>query len=308
MFETVQKTRWKWAYCFGMLHELLTANRAELIDRCKIKVAQRPAPKATDAELEHGIPLFLDQLIKTLRVEQTAEPMRSRKVSGPAGGGKPVLSEIGETAARHGLELLQRGLTVDQVVHDYGDLCQAITDLAFERGAPIQIDEFRTLNRCLDNAIADAVTEFAYQRDLLVEARDVQALNERLGFFAHELRNLIQTATLAVVALKGGNVGLAGATGALLDRSLIELRNLVDRSLADVRVTAGMPPHSTLISLADFIAEIKISAALRSAGPGMPIDRLCRRFETCRRGRPGPAFIGRGKSAAKRVQVHGAPD
>jgi hypothetical protein len=112
----------------------------------------------TPAELTHGIPLFLDQLIKTLEVEQTSEPMLSRRVSGPSGGG-PRKSELGTAAALHGRELLQQGFTVDQVVHDYGDLCQAITDLAFERQAPIEIDEFRTLNRCLDNGIAEAVTE-----------------------------------------------------------------------------------------------------------------------------------------------------
>ena len=182
-----------------MLYEFLTVNRAALVARCRTKVAARPTPKATVAELEHGIPLFLDQLIKTLRVEQTSEPMRSRKVSGPSGG-NPVLSEIGAAAARHGRELLQHGFTVDQVVHDYGDLCQAITDLAFEQGVAIQVDEFRTLNRCLDNAIADAVTEFAYQRDTLLAERDAQALNVRLGSLAHELRNLIHTATLAVTA------------------------------------------------------------------------------------------------------------
>jgi len=129
-----------------------------LIDRCRLKVAQRSASTATDAELEHGVPLFLDQLIRTLRVEQTAEPMRSRKVSGPSGGETPVLSEIGVAAARHGRELLRRGFTVDQVVHDYGDLCQAITEVAFEHDAPIEVDEFRTLNRCLDNAIAAAAS------------------------------------------------------------------------------------------------------------------------------------------------------
>ena len=61
----------------------------------------------TPDELRHGIPMFLDQLIKTLEIEQTHHPLRSRKVSGPAGGGKPVLSEIGETAARHGKALLK---------------------------------------------------------------------------------------------------------------------------------------------------------------------------------------------------------
>jgi signal transduction histidine kinase len=249
-----------------MLHEFLAENRAELIERCALKVAQRPAPKATDHEIEHGIPLFLDQLIKTLRIERMAQPMRSREVSGPSGGGG--LSEIGVAAARHGLELLQLGVTVDQVVHDYGDLCQAITDLAFERAEPITTDEFRTLNRCLDNAIAGAVTEFAHQRDLLTTGRDEQALNERLGFLGHELRNLIQTATLALAAIKSGNVGLAGATGAVLDRSLIGLRNLIDRSLADVRVSAGMPPRRDLIPLRGFIAELQVSASLEAQARG----------------------------------------
>ena len=251
-----------------MLHEFLATNRADLIDRCRLKVAQRRAPKPTDAELEHGIPHFLEQLIRTLRVEQTPKPLQSRAVSGESGGEGSALSEIGVSAAQHGRELLKHGFTVDQVVHNYGDLCQAITDLAFEREEPLAVDEFRTLNRCLDNAIADSVTEFAYQRDLLLEESGVDALNERLGFFAHELRNLIQNATLAVTAIKAGNVGLAGATGAVLDRSLIGLRNLVDRSLADVRVTAGMPPQRELIPLAGFIADVKISAALEAQARG----------------------------------------
>ena len=268
-----------------MLHEFLTTNKADLIARCRIKVARRLAPKVAGTELAHGIPRFLDQLIKTLEVEQTSEPMRSRRVSGPAGGGTAV-SEIAATAALHGRELSEQGFTVDQVVHDYGDLCQAIADLAFERGVPIQVDEFRTLNRCLDNGIADAVTEYAFQRNSLVESNSVKALNERLGILAHELRNLVHTATLAVMAIKAGNVGATGATGALLDRSLIGMRNLIDRSLADVRITAGMPPRARLISLAEFVADVKISASLEAharqceftvgevdAGLGLDVDR-----------------------------------
>ncbi len=247
-----------------MLHEFLTANRIELIARCRAKVGQRIAPKATDEEMENGIPLFLDQLIKTLQMEQTTDPMRSRRVSGPSGGANSALSEIGETASRHGLELLQHGFTIDQVVHDYGDLCQAITDLAFELNAPFEVDEFRTLNRCLDNGIADAVTEFNYQRDFMIADEQAQALNQRLGFFAHELRNHLNNATLALTAIKAGNVGLAGATGAILDRSLIGLRNLIDRTLTEVRITAGMPAQHRRFSLADFIAEVKLSASLEA--------------------------------------------
>ena len=250
-----------------MLHEFLTTNRSDLIERCRLKVARRLAPKVTDAELAHGIPAFLDQLIKTLEVEQSSEPMRSREVSGPSGGG-PGVSEIGATATLHGRELSLQGFTVEQVVHDYGDLCQAITDLAFEGGAPIEIDEFRTLNRCLDNGIADAVTEYAFQRNALLENVEIKALNERLGFLAHELRNHLHTATLAVTAIKAGTAGISGATGAVLDRSLIGMHRLIDRSLADVRIAAGMPPRHGLISLADFISDVKISASLEAESRG----------------------------------------
>lgn len=247
-----------------MMHEFLSAHRDALIDRCRLKVAERAAPKATVEELEHGIPLFLDQLIKTLRVEQSAHPMQSRKVSGPSGGTNAVSSEMGEAAAQHGRDLLKGGFTVDQVVHDYGDLCQAITDLAFDLNIPIEIDEFRTLNRCVDNGIAVAVTEFNYQRDFLVAEKQAEAVNRRLGFFAHELRNLLNSATLALTAIKTGDIGVNGATGAVLDRSLVGLRNLIDRSLSEVRMTAGLPIHNRLFSLSDFIAEIKTSASLEA--------------------------------------------
>jgi signal transduction histidine kinase len=240
-----------------MLHEFLSDNRADLIERCRLKVANRREPRPSDAELVHGIPLFLSQLTDTLRLEQANERAQANPRS-------PAPHAMGHSAARHGRELLQHGFSIDQVVHDYGDLCQAITDLAFERKAPIEIAEFRTFNRCLDNAIADAVTEFADERDVLIADKGTAALNERLGFLAHELRNLIHTATLAVTAIKQGNVGLAGATGAVLDRSLVGLRNLIDRSLADVRVTAGMPPRRERILLARFVAEIKAPAALEA--------------------------------------------
>lgn len=247
-----------------MLHQFLTNNRTELIARCRYKVAERSPNSIPVDEFDHGISLFLGQLIDTLEVEQTAEPLDSLQISGPAGGGNLAPSEVGNTAALHGHRLLQHGFTVDQVVHDYGDLCQAITDLAVEKQFQVDIDEFRTLNRCLDNGIAEAVTEFSYQRDFAVARDGEDALNERLGAFAHETRNLLNTAMLAVAAIKSGGVGIAGATGTVLDRSLLGLKNLIDRSLTEVRVTAGLPIRNHLFSLADFVAEVKLSAQLEA--------------------------------------------
>jgi len=247
-----------------MLHEFLTANKADLIARCRVKVAQRRAPQATELELEHGIPLFLSQLITTLKLEQTTDPMLSRKISGSADGNDSNHSEIGAAATLHGNDLLRRGFTVDQVVHDYGDLCQAITDLAFESKASIEIDEFRTFNRCLDNAIADAVKGFTDQRAIFVADKEAQALNVRLGTLSHELRGHLCTATLALHAIRTGDVGLKGATGAILDGSLAEMAKLIDRSLGEVRIAAGLKSLRHLFSLSDFIAEVRLSASLQA--------------------------------------------
>lgn len=246
-----------------MLSQFLTVNRADLIDRCRAKVAQR-SPGAPERELVHGISMFLEQLVKTLLVEQTPEPMRSRKISGPSGG-QTALSEIGETASQHGRELLEHGFSVEEVVHDYGDLCQAITDLASEQAMPISTDEFRTFNRCLDNAIAVAVTEFGYQRETAAASKHAVELNERLGSFAHELRNQLTTATLALAVIKSGNVGMSGATGAVLDRSLVAMRSLIDGSLADVRMSAGLHSEPEVFSLSTFVAQIKVAASLEAA-------------------------------------------
>ncbi|WP_454832651.1 hypothetical protein [Pseudoxanthomonas wuyuanensis] len=54
------------------------------------------------------------------------------------------------------------------------------------------------------------------------------------------------------------------ATGGVLDRALVGLANLIDRSLAEVRMSAGMPVMRRLFSLADFIAEIKLSTSLEA--------------------------------------------
>lgn len=252
-----------------MLYNFLLNNRADLIARCKAKVAERPRRAATQQQLQNGIPMFLNQLIETLLIEQGEDPIESRKVSGPAGGtgGMPV-SEIGQSAARHGHALLKLGFSVDQVVHDYGDLCQAITDLAFEREAPFSVDEFRTLNRCLDNAIADAVAEFSFQRDTLLAGKQADDLKEQLGNFAHELRNLLATSTLAFAALKAGNLPLTGATGSVLEKSLIGLGNLIDRSLAEVRIAAGPPVEHKRFLLAAFIEDTKHAATLEAKARG----------------------------------------
>jgi signal transduction histidine kinase len=236
-----------------LLHEFLTLHRDEIIARSRQKVATRMAPRPTAAELEHGVPLFLEQLVDTLQREQETA---ARKTS----------TEMTKSAQRHGGELKEAGFTVGQVVHGYGDVCQAVTELAMELEIPISADEFKTLNRCLDEAIAEAVTEFARQRDLSVSDRGT----ERLGFFAHELRNLLSNAMLAFEVLKTGTVGVGGSTGQVLGRNLVALRDLIDRSLAEVRLEAGLQRRKH-VPLNELMEEVALAAAIEAKARGFQL-------------------------------------
>ena len=231
------------------MHNFLRNNRDELIARCKDKVAERPRRSATAAQLANGIPLFSEQLTRTLQAEEDGEHAEGVLISGAPGGDMALLSEIGVSASAHGKQLLQLGYSVDQVVHDYGDLCQAITDLAVERDAPFSVEQFRTLNRCLDNAIADAVTAFVVERDAKAAVQHSANVTQTLGILAHELRDSLQTATLAFMAIESGRLSIAGSTGALLKRSLVALSALVTRSLVEVRAAAGEPHKNELFGL-----------------------------------------------------------
>ena len=238
-----------------MLHEFIAGNRNEIIGRCREKVATRSVSPPIDAEIDHGVPLFLDQLVDALR-----HRLKSN-------------TTIGRSAVQHGQALRLQGFTVSQVVHEYGDVCQAITELAVELGTPISTDDFGTLNRCLDDAIASAVTEYGRGQNQFTLDRESVRGNERLGFLAHELRNLINTAVFAFKVLQTRNVGLAGSTGGVLNRSLMGLRALIDRSLGEVRLTE-VAQHREQFQVSGFIEEVALAAALEANARGITLAVL----------------------------------
>jgi hypothetical protein len=195
----------------------LENNRADLIERTRAKVATRSSPAPNATELEHGVPLFLAQLSATLEEQGSGGTNDSTRASAhPA---------IGESAALHGRDLLKFGFTIEQVVHDYGDVCQAITELAEERGVDLSVAEFHTLNKCLDNAIASAVSSWSEERD---RTRTDKATDDLM----RDLGKLLEQAKTTFDVIREGRVAAGGATGSLLNRALVEMRALVDKAAA----------------------------------------------------------------------------
>ncbi len=241
-----------------MLHEFIATHRDEIITRCRAKLVAKSIPQSTGAGNDHGVAVFLEQLVKALRLGHQSNP------------------EIANTALHRGHDLLAEGFTLSQVVHEYGDICQSITELAVEMDAPIHTDDFRMLNCCLDEAIAGAVTEYGRERDQSVRDEELARGSERLGYLAHELRNLVNTAIMAFEVLKSGNVGVAGSTGSVLNRSLLGLRALVGRSLAEIRLTEGIQNRERFL-VAPFIEELAPQARMEAELRGItltvgPID------------------------------------
>ena len=233
-----------------MLHEFVALYREAIIAKSREKLTARPWPAASTNELENGVPLFLTQLSEMLKLEATGAPYSERA--------------IGAAATRHGRDLLALGFTVSQVVHDYGDICQAVTELAMEQNAPITTEEFHTLNRSLDTAIAEAVTEHAR---LTAAARATEEV-ERSGQLAHETRDMLNTAILAFHTLKRGRVAINGSTGAVLGRSLMGLRDLVDSTLSDVRM-ARNDQRREQVAVRSFLNDIATAAGLHAEYRGL---------------------------------------
>src|SRR5580658_8567120 len=84
---------------FPMLHEFITAHRDEIIVRCETKVKARADSPPITLPRYSGVPVFLDQLVDELR-------------QGTTDGG------MCNSGSRHGHDLLSRGFTLSEVVHD----------------------------------------------------------------------------------------------------------------------------------------------------------------------------------------------
>jgi signal transduction histidine kinase len=225
------------------LHQFISAHREDLISRTRTKVASRLAPRSTEDELKNGVPLFLDQLVEALRFA------RSRAET----------AAIGRSARLHGGDMLKLGFTVAQVVRSYGDVCQAVTELADKTDSSITIEEFQTLNRCLDDATAEAVTEYMRLRECSLTEGETR----RSGMLAHEMRNGLSAATMAFRILKNGEVAINGSVAGVVTRSLRRLGSLIDRSLLEVRVNSGKEQRQR-VALRELVEEAQVDATLEA--------------------------------------------
>ena len=236
-----------------MLHRFITEHHSEITDRVARRLRMRDSRNAGDVPARE-LTMFLDQRSTSLRHRR--EPFAGT-------------SDIAATAMRHGANLMRAGKPATEAVQAYGDVCQAVTELARERGTDISAADFCVFNSCLDHAIGNAVGEHARITEESRAADEVQ----RLGHAAHELRDHLQTARLAFEKLRRTQSFGDDVSAAMLGRSLMNLVAVIDRTLADVRLAAGIERRESVIVEA-FLEEVADTGRLHGAerGVGLVIE------------------------------------
>ena len=235
-----------------MLHEFLLTHREEILASCEEKLSRVKDQRSSSLEMERGLPIFYDELIEVLRADEE-ESSESQD--------EGIGSAHQSSAIRRGKESLRLGYTVSQVVHGYGALCQAITEYSGKHGdQPISDREFNRLNYCLDVAIAEAVTEFSHGQ------RDTAATEEveRLGFLAHEMRNALGNAAAAHQMILKGMVGVGGSTSQLLGDALRRMKDIIDRSLSEVRLRGEHTVELRRCRVIDIVGEVEATGLLEA--------------------------------------------
>ncbi len=229
-----------------MLHQVLMQRRDEVMERWRAMVQGTIAPESMGAaELDNHLPAFVDEIIAVLRDQAGLES--------PV----PLVEESG-TASGHGEQRLRLGFSLDAVVREYGALRDAIVETARAASSEITFAEMQSVFTSTIEGIARAVSEYARQRDAELQRQH----NEHVAFLAHELRNPLASATIALEMLQiKGVIPAEARGGVVLSRSLGRMKELVEHSLTMARTASGIALNRELTKTRDLLDDAELVAA-----------------------------------------------
>src|SRR2546421_4643623 len=163
-----------------MLHEFMTARRDEILGRCLADLRNQ-YPNYTDEDLIGELPSFFDQVIVALRNDV---------VVAPADPPTPISESV---VVQHTARRKNQGFDQSRLVRDLGLICDKVSEVGSLHGKTFAARDVQILNRCLDDAIAKAVSSFSEQAEI-ARSNEYSERREHLASVAHEIRNALGNA------------------------------------------------------------------------------------------------------------------
>src|SRR5436190_2240704 len=161
------------------LADLIKSERHALLARWRQQVRQLPSARQLDIPtLNDHIPDLLDELAAALQLKSNQTIAEAHSEGSPPA---------------HGLQRLQDGFDIEEVVAEYNILRGCIHDLADDNCLNLRGKLFHIINRVLDQAIGVALQSYATERALEVQRRRA----EYLSFVAHDLRTPLNAISMA---------------------------------------------------------------------------------------------------------------
>jgi signal transduction histidine kinase len=233
------------------LHAVLASRRDEVMQRWLEEVRGTLHPVSMPrVELVDHLPAFLEQVTAALR--------------------RPANAADGLDAAEdHGVQRLALGFSLDQVVREYGAMRTAILAVAADAGAEIVPSDQEVVFTCVINGIAGAVSEYSRQRDAEMQRQ----ATEHFAFIAHELRNPLSSAALALTALQEQRkLDPMDRAVKILDRGLQLMQDLIDHALRMARIGSGVDLEPEPIQLRMLLEETRSAVALNAEAKDIVVE------------------------------------
>ena len=147
------------------------------------------------------------------------------------------------SARHHGGQRWMLGLSLDDLVREYGVLRNVIVGVVKETGCQPSIDEWNILTMCLTVGIAESVTEYARRR----EREAVEAREEAIATVSHDLKNplsVVRGSALLLEKVSGkgaADLALIAKLSGTIARAAQRMDQLVTDLLDLSRFEAGHP-------------------------------------------------------------------
>ena len=182
-------------------------------------------------------------------------------------------------AQSHGRQRFHAGFDIAAVVREHLVLRDVIFEVLADNGYRPDLAEVDAVARFLFGALAETASTYAIERD-----REVSDQAERyIGFLAHELRNPLGTARLALELMRDQGQLPDEKSARSLERALASMQELLDGALSNFAARRAPRPERTSFELGDFLREVMaestaetqskgIATAIEVAGGAIPVQ------------------------------------